>query len=1214
MRTIKKRVLIALLAVITAGSLCITGPITSLAAGTLSVVGPADQTVNGVTASTSFSGSVNGDGPFQEGETITATVSLLGRPYPDPGVFTVHLTSSTLDLDGAGGSTDLITGSNPTWNPGDMTFSFTFTMPGRDVTAADFNLSYTFTFVTLQGGWPVSAAPNSFDYQGGTSVIKFGGSHVSPGNTLTAFIGDTKTDISATSIIPGDDLTGTVELTFPPNTSSTSDVRYNIRISFDGGLTYDSYSTPPLVTVGIAPASAPDYVCQIDETGVQYESLEDAFAAVEDGQTVSLLTDITYTDKMLSISNGRDFSLDPAGYELSVNNSTPNGNGLSINNGTTVTFVDGALSVYGDMCGVLLDSDSQLKLGNGGTINATGGMRGVAAQGNSQATVTTATTTGKGSQESNPSTGVLAFGTGSEIVITGDVTASGPYCIGATSLGGGKVTAQGNVNASGDNSVGTRADYMLTGTPSAVSQVIVNGDVNVTGTGSIGAQGSLNGTTRIDGALNTPTGETYIKVGDTVKTPADSEAVTTLDGYKTYTDKVSVVWVKNNDPVPPPPPPPPPVEYVCQINETGVQYESLEDAFAVVEDGQTVSLLKDITYTDKVLSISNGRDFSLDPAGFELSISNSTSGGDGLSIQNGTTVTFVDGALPVYGDNCGVVVNENSQLKLGDGGTVNATGGKRGVAVSGNSQATVTTATTTGKGSQESDPCIGALALGSGSEIVITGDVTASGPYCIGAAAGGGGKVTAQGDVNASGESSVGTRSDYMLTGTPTAVSQVIVNGDVNVIGAGSTGAQGSLNGTTRIDGTLHVSAAYNPIGETYIKVGDTVKTAADSEPVTTLDGYKTYTDENSTVWVKDNDPVPPPPTPDYVCQIDETGVQYESLEDAFAVVEDGQTVSLLKDITYTDKMLSVSNGRDFSLDPAGFELSVNNSTPDGDGLSIQNGSTVTLVDGSLTVVGYREGVVVNEGSHLKLGDWGTIYATGGLDGVAVMNNSSATVTSATSTGEHQGDQISSAAAAYGNGCEIVVNGDANASGDPCDAVFATAGGKVTVQGNVTATGGKCIALVAGQDDGDGSTIIVNGDVTTTGTEGGGAWARIGSTIRIDGTLNVPDEQIYIQVGTTVKTAADFEAVTTLDGYQTYTDAVNTVWVKNPGSDPTPTPDPNPEPTNNVVNNNNTTTPPAATSLPQTGDVVGILGGSIIVLSLALGVLILFLRRRIHKA
>jgi len=127
--------------------------------------------------------------------------------------------------------------------------------------------------------------------------------------------------------------------------------------------------------------------------------------------------------------------------------------------------------------------------------------------------------------------------------------------------------------------------------------------------------------------------------------------------------------------------------------------------------------------------------------------------------------------------------------------------------------------------------------------------------------------------------------------------------------------------------------------------------------------------------------------------------------------------------------------------------------------------------------------------------------------------------------------------------------GNFNVAGGLYGTYINASGDKATVT-NVTGGGWSAYARQGGE-------LTVLGNVTINGLSGVGAFAEGGGSsgggtkITIEGTITVPDGATYIQVGTTPKTKYEYEAVTTKEGYLTYTDGSNTVWVKSTGTAPT---------------------------------------------------------------
>jgi len=271
------------------------------------------------------------------------------------------------------------------------------------------------------------------------------------------------------------------------------------------------------------------------------------------------------------------------------------------------------------------------------------------------------------------------------------------------------------------------------------------------------------------------------------------------------------------------------------------------------------------------------------------------------------------------------------------------------------------------------------------------------------------------------------------------------------------------------------------------------------------------------------------------VCSIGTT--PYTSLDDALTAVKTGQTIKLLTNIDYT-KSISI------------FGINI---------IFDMNGHTLNVV-----FPGYNGLVVARDGSvTLKDPTNGEFNVTGGAFGVHTDSGGKAVVTNATASGSDGG----SAVLADGAGCYIEVLKDV-AGKALKNGVIAQNGGSVLVGGNVFGDGYSGVYT-----EGANSSITVKGNVTSikgSSSIGSGAVARggdivilgnvtgayygveasVGGTITVNGT--VAGSNGYIMVGTTPKTQAQYEAVTTKTGYFTYTDdGANTVWVKSTGAGPT---------------------------------------------------------------
>ena len=215
-------------------------------------------------------------------------------------------------------------------------------------------------------------------------------------------------------------------------------------------------STAATLTVGAA-------VCEI-EGSAQYTNLAGALAAVTDGQTIKLLQNIDYVTGILIENKSVTFNLN--GFNLNVvcdnNDVTQNGDALEVNGG-------------------------EVKLTGAGEFNVTSigdDTAGIYAYNGGKATVTNATATGTNSY------GVLASDATTEVTVHGDVTATGPNCVGALSEDGANITIDGVLTASGN-------------------------------------------------------GFTYIQCGSESKAITDNAVSSTKQDYLEYTDGISYVWVRD---------------------------------------------------------------------------------------------------------------------------------------------------------------------------------------------------------------------------------------------------------------------------------------------------------------------------------------------------------------------------------------------------------------------------------------------------------------------------------------------------------------------------------------------------------------------------------------------------------------------------------------------------------------------------------------------
>jgi hypothetical protein len=335
------------------------------------------------------------------------------------------------------------------------------------------------------------------------------------------------------------------------------------------------------------------------------------------------------------------------------------------------------------------------------------------------------------------------------------------------------------------------------------------------------------------------------------------------------------------------------------------------------------------------------------------------------------------------------------------------------------------------------------------------------------------------------------------------------------------------------------------------------------------------------------------------VCEISTTptATQYTSLDDALAVVEDGQTITLLQNINHnTDDPADVItiDGKTVFFNLAGYTLNVGSSSA-------------------------NNALVVKNGGKLELfGDSGELNVTANGNAVQVEGiSSSAVVTSATSVNEcavyaKYGGEITVRGDAEGKTCgayavnavgafsKITVGRDAKSTGDYSAAAQVSYGGEVTVNRNAIATGSDSTGVSAAQDhskvhvkgkaqgekhgvmanlsaeviiDGDvigtaygveartKSKVTVKGDVLASGGIGVFVMSNAQNTpteVTVDGAITGRDAE-YIKLDGAPKTPADRTIPSTKIGYHTYSEThsgtgyeyTSTVWVKDPDYAPT---------------------------------------------------------------
>ncbi|GEM_PF-1383262 len=538
-----------------------------------------------------------------------------------------------------------------------------------------------------------------------------------------------------------------------------------------------------------------------------------------------------------------------------------------------------------------------------------------------------------------------------------------------------------------------------------------------------------------------------------------------------------------------------PITYVCEVD--GVQYETLDEGLsAAAIDEDTIKLLTDIDYTGQ---LSPTADTWINLNGYTLNVVNDT--GAALLVNAGIDVYINgEGSFNVIGSSSGVIIGEGSSAEV--------------------TNATATAANGVAVNSGYAD-----------SSATILGDVTADGT---------GGAFGVAGYGNAT------------------------IYGDVSAQGTGGTGvaALGGSNITVR----GYITAP------NYLSIAGSVKTQAEYSSI--ANNYYVYTDGSATVRARQE-----------VCSLD--GENYLFLEDALADAEDGDTITLLADIRYQNEIILIEKDLHFDLDTYKLDLGRTGS----DGALKVDGSTLTIDDtngGKLNIVDGYVGIrALNEGSATVssisgLNGYGIVGESGGLvlvkEDISVLSYMGVGFNLNSGASAHvMGNIYSLDGISVGSSCTGTVDGNITASNGPCVEVGGggsvivegdvhgnyytvrggSGGGSVHVKGNVIADrwngveayGGSNIVIDGSVSSpygpyawGEGTTVLIKQNTTTTDPAYWGAYAFGGAEISVDGTITAADPANYVKVGDTVMTEGSFTI--NGNGYYLYTDDTSSVMVK----------------------------------------------------------------------
>ena len=348
-------------------------------------------------------------------------------------------------------------------------------------------------------------------------------------------------------------------------------------------------------------ATPTEYVCQID--AVKYSDLAQALEAAKNGQTIELLTNITHTSPIeidgktiyfelgdynllvdtsdysdgsiyiLTVENGGKLRLKGTGAgKFNLKSTSPSHSGIRILGAYAEAAVNSVDVTGKNATGVyMFGSDSALDGGKvtvNGPINA--GYTGVSVNAKDGNIVINGDITAG-------HTGVqTATNPGTSVTVDGNITILGTtaqYLAGRGVYASGKTTVHvtGNVTGQGDDFTGV---YAYGGTIEVQGNVVSSG---------VGAKAEPNysygnGAVTIHGSLSA--GDKFIIVGSTEKAPEEKTEPTTKEGFLTYTDNKSTVWIGSVGT--------PPTYYSVTVENDGNGTASADLSFAV--EGSEITL------------------------------------------------------------------------------------------------------------------------------------------------------------------------------------------------------------------------------------------------------------------------------------------------------------------------------------------------------------------------------------------------------------------------------------------------------------------------------------------------------------------------------------------------------------------------------------------------------------------------------------------------
>ena len=634
-------------------------------------------------------------------------------------------------------------------------------------------------------------------------------------------------------------------------------------------------------------------VCMIVETNVKYGSLQDALAAVSTDQTIRLLNNVTHTNFIFIYD--KTVKLELGNYDLLLDTSASTSSSYALEVARAHLILvgggTGEFNIKAGINGVYVAADPPrstasamvnnvettntandniaVNLFNGGKITVNGDVKATGRNGtaimlsagngceaiiNGDITSTRTGINGSGAFIVNVSGSILVTGTGSGVFIV----STGNIFVGrdVVSVGqGGWVTAGGEVTIDGYLYVAN--PYLSLGTYSTVNLTINDitepttkegyrtynsGDATVwvkdagvpqldriavayhpnKGTYAPGETLNLTGmviTAIYDyGISKTVTGHTtYPAAGTSLVDPGDN-IITVTYSENGVTRSVNFTVTVSATPV-------------CEIVGK-TQYYTIDSAVTASANGDTIRLLTDITHNGEVAVLTAKR-VNLELGNYNLNIDTSLT-----QSTRGLRVASSGGAIIMVGPGTGVINIKSAGESIYSVGEVNIRAGvieyvgpDYGINVTATGNVTIT-------GNVVSTNATAyAIYTTGGGKVTVNGNVTAvrTGAYIAGTSTTA--TIAINGNVTVTGSSST----NYVLRCEVSGGGNIIINGNVY---SNSCGPFAFGGGNITIDGTM--TAGLYP----YVRVGNTMKTISNITTPTTKDGFLTYTDGTSTVWV----------------------------------------------------------------------------------------------------------------------------------------------------------------------------------------------------------------------------------------------------------------------------------------------------------------------------------------------------------------------------